>query len=289
MLDKFFRPTHVSAFRILAVATWDAPADPTVYGMTDIDCLKLGPWLEKKRQETGQKLTYTHAVARALAIVLAEHPELNCLVRRGRIWQRRDVDVFLQVAVPSSEGANLQGADLSGALIRQADTKPIAQIGAELAAKAAQIRARQDPELARIKSNLAWMPAFVARPVMRLLAWLNHDLGMDLRWLGVPDDPFGSFMITSLGMHGIRYAFAPLFSNARAVGIILVGGVYDGAVVRDGQVVVRPLLPLTLSADHRIIDGLQASVLSRELIGLLENPEGLDRQPQRPRAADRAP
>lgn len=276
MLPRFFRPAHISAFRILAVATWDAPTDPTIYGMTDVDVSRLGAWLERKRTETGQRLTYTHAVARAISLVLARHPDLNCIIRRGRIWRRRDVDVFLQVAVPPEDGSRLQGADLSGAMIRRADTKPIETIAAELAAKAAQIRARQDPELARIKSNIAWIPAFVARPLMRLLAWLNHDWGMDLRWIGLPDDPFGSFMITSLGMHGIRHAFAPMFPNARAVGIILVGGVYEGAVVRDGEVVARPLLPLTLSADHRLIDGLQASVLAASLIDLLENPEKMD-------------
>jgi pyruvate dehydrogenase E2 component (dihydrolipoamide acetyltransferase) len=47
-------------------------------------------------------------------------------------------------------------------------------------------------------------------------------------------------------------------------------------VVREGEVVVRPLLPLTLSADHRLIDGLQASVLASSLIDLLENPEKMD-------------
>jgi pyruvate/2-oxoglutarate dehydrogenase complex dihydrolipoamide acyltransferase (E2) component len=276
MQPRFFRPDHVSAFRILAVATWDAPTDPTIYGMTDVDVSRLSAWLDRKRQQTGQRLTYTHAVARAVSMVLARHPDLNCIIRRGRIWRRRDVDMFLQVAVPPEDGAQLQGADLSGAMIRQADRKPIEALAAELAAKAAQIRARQDPELARIKQNIAWIPAFIARPLMRLLAWLNHDWGMDLRWTGLPDDPFGSFMITSLGMHGIRHAFAPMFPNARAVGIILVGGVYDGAVVREGEVVVRPLLPLTLSADHRLIDGLQASVLASSLIDLLENPEKMD-------------
>ncbi|MBM4346236.1 MAG: 2-oxo acid dehydrogenase subunit E2 [Deltaproteobacteria bacterium] len=278
--SRYFKPDHVSAFRILAAITWDAPTDPTIYGMTDIDVSALGPWLERKRAETGQKLTYTHAVARAMAMVLRSYPGLNCMIRRGAIWQRRDVDVFLQVAVPSEKAGQVQGADLSGAIIRQADTKKIEDIGRELAEKAAKIRARQDPELAQIKSIIARIPPFIAKKVMRLLAWLNLDWGIDLRWTGMPDDPFGSLMVTSLGMHGIRYAYAPLFTNARSVGVVLVGGVYDAAVVRDGQIVIRPLLPLSLAADHRVIDGFQASILARECIKILENPELLDQEPQ---------
>ncbi len=276
MQQRYFLPKRISAFRSLAAVTWDAPTDPTVLGMADVDANALTAWLEEKRQQTQQKLTYTHAVARALALVLAEHPQLNCLIRRGRIWQRRDVDVFLQVAVPSESGTGLQTADLSGTIVRQADRKKIEEIGAEVAAKAALIRARQDPDLARIKSTVARIPPVLAKPLMRLLAYLNHDWGIDLRWLGVPDDPFGSVMVTSLGMHGIRHGFAPLFANARAMGIVLVGAVYDAAVVRDGQIVIRSQLPLTLSADHRIIDGLQASVLASSLVRLLENPHLMD-------------
>ncbi len=279
MTDRYFRPAEVSAFRILAALTWDAPKDPTVYGVTDIDVTHLAPWLERKRAETGQKLTYTHAVARAMAMTLRRYPGLNCMIRRGAIWQRRDVDVFLQVAVPSDKIGNEQGADLSGACIRCADTKKIEVIGRELAERAAKIRARQDPELAQIKGTIAKIPPFIARPLMRLLAYLNHDWGINLRAIGMPDDPFGSLMVTSLGMHGIRYGYAPLFTNARSVGVVLVGGVYDAAVVRDGQIVIRPLLPLSLAADHRIIDGMQASILARETQKLLENPELLDGEP----------
>lgn len=280
MTDRYFKPAEVSAFRILAAITWDAPTDPTIYGMTDIDVSKLGPWLEKKREQTGQKLTYTHAVARAMAMVMRQYPGLNCMIRRGQIWQRRDVDVFLQVAVPSEKAGQVQGADLSGALIRQADTKRIEVIGKELADKAAKIRARQDPELAKIKGGISKLPPRMAKWLMRFLVWLNMDWGIDLRKFDVPDDPFGSLMVTSLGMHGIRYAYAPLFTNARSVGVILVGGVYDAAVVRDGQIVIRPLLPLSLAADHRVIDGFQASILAREAIKLLENPELLDEEPR---------
>ena len=280
MSDRYFRPVDVSAFRILAAITWDPPTDPTIYGMTDIDVSKLEPWLAKKREETGQKLTYTHAVARAMAMTLRMYPGLNCMIRRGAIWQRRDVDVFLQVAVPSEKAGAVQGADLSGAVIRQADTKKIEVIGKELADKAAKIRARQDPELAKIKSGIAKIPPFFAKKIMRLLAWLNMDWGLDMRFTGMPDDPFGSLMVTSLGMHGIRYGYAPLFTNARSLGVVLVGGVYDAAVVRDGQIVIRPILPLSLAADHRVIDGFQASILARETIRLLENPELLDEEPK---------
>lgn len=273
---RFFKPKHVSAFRLLAPVMWNPPTDPTILGDTEVDAAKLLVYLDEQRQKTGKKLTITHAVARAIASVLGAHPELNCLVRRGRIWMRRDVDVFCQVAVPHADGKKLAGADLSGAVIRQADTKTSLMIAEELEQIAGRIRKNDDPMLKTTKNMLSILPPFVARPLLRLLSWLNHDWGIDLRWLGVPDDPFGSIMVTSLGMFGIRFAYAPLFPQARSIGVLLVGGVYDKAGVVNGEIVVQKSLPLTIALDHRMVDGLQASVLARELVRRLENPELLD-------------
>ena len=275
MTDRYYRPAYVSAFRTLAPIIWDAPRDPTILGDTELNAEPLLAWLEAQRA-LGNKLTLTHAVARGVASVLGAHPELNCIVRRGRIWMRRDVDVFLQVAVPHEDGKKLAGADLSGAVIRQADKCTTAEIAAKVQAVADKIRKHDDPMLKQTKAMLTVLPPFISRPFLRLLAWLNHDWGVDLGWMGVPDDPFGSMMVTSLGMFGIRNAYAPLFPNGRCLGVMLVGGVFDKAAVVNGQVVAQKALPLTIALDHRMIDGLQASVFSRELIRRLENPELLD-------------
>lgn len=273
---RYFRPKHVSAFRLLAPVSWDPPADPTILGSTEIVAENLLAYLDKVRQETGQKVTVTHAVARGLASLLGAHPELNCLIRRGRVWMRRDVDVFLQVAVPHADGKKLSGADLSGAIVRRADQRTTAEIAADLEAIAQKIRQHDDPMLKSTKKMLTMLPPFFSGALLRLLAYLNHDWGVDLRWMGVPDDPFGSIMVTSLGMFGVRTAYAPLFPQGRSIGVLLVGATYEKAVVENGQVVARTVLPLSIALDHRMIDGLQASVILRELTRRLEQVETLD-------------
>ena len=52
--------------------------------------------------------------------------------------------------------------------------------------------------------------------------------------------------------------------------IATVGGIVDRAVVRDGEVVVRPMLPLTLSFDHAVIDGAPATRFTETLRDLVE-------------------
>ena len=275
-MGRFKRPTEVSSFRKMAAVSWDPPRDPTIYGDTEVRVDKLLAYLQQIREQTGGRVTVTHALARAFAVLLRRHPGLNACIRRGRIWQREQVDVFIQVAVPPEGGSGLQGADLSGAVIRNADTKTTAQISADLRAKAERIRKRDDPMLAATKRNLAWMPPWLMGWMLRLVSYLSHDWGISLKAFGIPDDPFGSVLVTSVGMFGIKNAYAPLFPGAKNLGIVLVGQMSDAPVVEDQKVTIGKILPVTMTLDHRVVDGLQAAVIAREVVSMLEDPEQLD-------------
>ena len=63
----------------------------------------------------------------------------------------------------------------------------------------------------------------------------------------------GTFTITNLGMYGIE-SFTPII-NQPEVAIMGVTTMEDRAVVRDGAVVIRPMMTLSLTFDHRVIDG----------------------------------
>lgn len=275
MSDRFRQPKKLSLFRKMAAVSWDAPGDPTIYGATEIDATELVKWLEE-HQKAGRKVSVTHAVARAMAVILGDHPELNCTIRRGRIFVRRDVDVFLQVAIPPEDGG-LQSADLSGACIRNADELSTTEIAVKLREIAGRIRKRDDPLLQATKKNLGWMPPWLMRIAMKTVTYLSHDWGISLKALGVPEDPFGSVLVTSVGMLGIPTAYAPLFPQAKGIGVVLVGKMYEGVKVIDGEICVRTLLPITISLDHRLIDGFQAAVIAKNAVALLEKPENLDK------------
>ncbi len=275
MTNRFYRPERLSLFRKMAAVVWDAPGDPTIYGGTDIDATELVRWLKAKGDAAGTRLSVTHAVARAMASLLASNPDLNCTIRRGAIWRRANVDVFLQVAVPPEDGG-LQAADLSGACLRNADKLDTVGVATKLREIAAKIRKRDDPLLKSTKKNIAWMPPFFMRIAMKLATWLSHDLGISMKWAGIPDDPFGSVLVTSVGMLGIPTAYAPLFPQAKGIGVVLVGKLYEGVKVIDGEIKIRTLLPLTIALDHRLVDGFQAGVLAEHAVRLLENPETLD-------------
>ena len=277
MAPRFKRLDQLSMFRTMAAVSWDPPRDPTIYGGHEVDAEALMAYLADLRARTGVHVTATHAVVRAFAVTLARNPGLNCTIRRGRLWQRSHVDLFCQVAVPDASGKqDSQGADLSGVMLRQADQLSTVGIAMELRRKAERIRAKDDPMLAATKKNLSWMPPWLMGHAIRAASYLSHDWGLDLRWAGIPIDPFGSLMITSLGMLGVTSAYAPMFPSAKGLGAVLVGQAHKAPMVIDDEVVARMMLPVMVTLDHRVVDGFQASVLARDARALLESPETLD-------------
>ncbi len=83
----------------------------------------------------------------------------------------------------------------------------------------------------------------------------------------------GSFCISNLGMYGITEFTAVI--NPPQAAILAIGGIEQTPVVKNGKVVAGKTLVLTLSADHRVIDGADAAEFLRTLKHLLENPVGL--------------
>ncbi|MBJ6763323.1 pyruvate dehydrogenase complex dihydrolipoamide acetyltransferase [Myxococcaceae bacterium JPH2] len=83
----------------------------------------------------------------------------------------------------------------------------------------------------------------------------------------------GSLTVSNLGMFGIDQFIAVI--NPPQSAILAVGAVADKVVVRDGQMVIRKMMTVTLSGDHRVIDGATGAEYLRELKGLLEHPTRL--------------
>jgi pyruvate dehydrogenase E2 component (dihydrolipoamide acetyltransferase) len=83
----------------------------------------------------------------------------------------------------------------------------------------------------------------------------------------------GTFTVTNTGALGGTGA-TPII-NYPEVAILGVGRARQTPVVRDGQIVPRLVLPLSLAFDHRVIDGMEAARFSTDLVGLLEAPERL--------------
>lgn len=251
-------------WRKLAGSFWGPPGDPQFYGELEVDAGTLLDHVRHLRETSGTHVTVTHAVGAAVAHALNVVPELRVRLAGGREYPRETTDVFFIVAA--------DGAELTGRKVERADEKSLVEIAEELVAAQESILSGADESFGKAKAMLEALPPRVLRQALRLSAWLTSDLNLDLPALGVRRQAFGGAMITSVGMWGISRAFSPLAGYYRVPVLVLVGAVTHRPVAVAGQVVVRPMLTLTATFDHRYADGFQAARFAQAVREYLAHP-----------------
>jgi pyruvate dehydrogenase E2 component (dihydrolipoamide acetyltransferase) len=85
----------------------------------------------------------------------------------------------------------------------------------------------------------------------------------------------GTFTISNLGMFGID-AFSAIITPPQAA-VLAVGRIADRMVAINGQPAVRPMMTITLSSDHRVVDGAQAAAFLNDLAAALEKPHPMEK------------
>ena len=261
--------------RKLAIATWDAPREGNIYGKLTIDATNALEYVAWLRAESGEKITVTHLVGKAVASALAASPDLNGIIRLGHFHKHKTVDVAFLVALE-------EGRDLAKAKICSLDQKSVTDLAKELRALAIKLYSGKDEAFNKAMGPIKMLPTWILKPLLKMTGYLSSVLGWDVPALGIESYPFGSCIITNVGVFGLDEAFAPPTPFAHAPVYVLIGAIRDSAVVIDGQLAVRKQMTLCATIDHRYMDGAQGAELAKVIRSILENPwqlDGLDGPP----------
>jgi pyruvate dehydrogenase E2 component (dihydrolipoamide acetyltransferase) len=268
-MDRFNTP-----WRVTSAAIYTTPTDSRVYGTLDIDVTKAKRFLDEKRA-AGVKLTMTHLATAVLARAVAfDVPEMNCFIRRGAVVGRERLDVMVPVSVGGDAG-------VTAMIIRDAHTKTVSTIAAEIRDKAKVGRAGVEIKAAQNKYLLNRIPWPLRRPVFVFLKWITVDLGLEIKALGLSAHSFGSFVVSDIGSFGLNTGMTALMPAAKVPAVIVLGKIEEKPVVRRGEIVIRTVLPLTGTFDHRIVDGMQIGKLARGIKRNFRKPEWLDETPEK--------
>jgi pyruvate dehydrogenase E2 component (dihydrolipoamide acetyltransferase) len=93
------------------------------------------------------------------------------------------------------------------------------------------------------------------------------------RSLGVAELRGGTFTVSNVGAIGGEYA-TPIVNHPE-VAVLALGAIRERPRAVDGEVVARPTLPLSLSIDHRVVDGAVAAAFTNHVMGRLQEPARL--------------
>lgn len=240
-------------WRKIALGTWKRPNDAQMLGRIDLDVTEILKFLEHKSKESGHKITPTHFIVKAVALVLEHNPDLNSIIRWKRIYLRKNIDIFTHVA------AGPDGRDLSGIRIANVNKKSIAVVAEEVARKAKKIKANEDDILGRSKKMMQLIPWFLMDYLMDFISFFQYTLNLSPKIFGLPKDSFGSAMVTSLGQNDVEFGIGPLVPWSRVPLIVMVGRINEKPIVKNGEIVKAPIMALGVTIDHRHVDGFIAS------------------------------
>ena len=116
------------------------------------------------------------------------------------------------------------------------------------------------------------IPTPLIRYFLNISSFLLYTL--NIRFKGLPEDPFGSVMISNLGQMGIDNVFIPLVPYARVSVLIAIGLVKPRPVAtKNREVTVKDILRINYTIDHRYIDGKSLAVMEKMLFLAFKDPE----------------
>ena len=173
----------------------------------------------------GTEVSVNDLLVRACALTLVKHPAVNAQLQGDEVHKFPHADIAVAVA---TEGG------LVTPIVRSADTKSAAQIGAETGDLAARARSGK----------------------------LTRE-----------EITGGTFTLSNLGMFGIDRFDAII--NPPQVAILAVGAGADRVIARGGSVVVAKVATLTLSCDHRVVDGAIGAQFLQALRQTIESADAL--------------
>ncbi len=258
---------RLTSYRKIAIASWNHPRDPQTYASIDLPFEAAERFLESYPSPTPVSLT--HFVAKILGHCFDKYPQFNHVLRLGNLYQRADVSVFVTTLIRTKEGK-----DLSGFLVKDADGKSLTEIAQDCEIAVKQLRSGSDPEMGRVQRLVDLMPVWMVNWVLRGQDFLQNSLNWNLRWLGVPCDPFGSVMLSNIGALGLENAHIPLSPYSRCPAMVGLGKPRQVPVVREGEVVSGKMVQLTFTFDHRHADGAHGAMILRRFQKIFENPDG---------------
>jgi hypothetical protein len=259
----------VSRWRRLAIGSWGVPEDPSIHGILELNVEKALATIEAHKKKFPQsRVTITHFTAKAIAESMLEVPQLNSVLRFGRFYARKTIDVCFQVAGDSG------GKNLSAATLRDVPNLSLSEVADFLNMKAGDVRTGGDPDFRGIKRVGIGVPGFLMSPAIRLLGFFLFTLNLWSPLLGLKRDAFGSVLLTNVGTLGLDVVFPALFYRAaRVPAIVALSEVKPMAVVEDGEIKIRKIMRMCTTFDHRFVDGVHAGILARKMRERFQNPE----------------
>lgn len=258
-------------WRKVASTIYKKPTDSKIFGIVELDVTELEKYVAQKRKE-GIKTTLTYLITLIIGRgIRQEVPALNTYVKRGKILQRKQVDATVSVLLP--------GGQMGSVKVENADQLTTAEISEEIGKNIANSRKGNENDAMQSKSLLAKLPWPFRNWLFKIYQTITIHWGISLPVIGLDSNSFGSFMVSNIGTVGLDTGFASLLPSSNISFVFVLGTVNKKPVVVNDEIVIRRVMLMSSTLDHRVVDGSHGGSLFRFIKQIAKNPEILDLKP----------
>lgn len=259
-------------WRKVASAMYAKPTDSKIYGTVELDITEIEKYISKKRKE-GVKTTITYLMTLIFGrAIRQEVMELNTYVKRGNIRQRDQVDATVSVL--------LKGGQMGSVKVENADQLTTEEISGMIGKRIAESRKGKENQDMQSKSVLSSIPWPFRNWVFKLYRTLTIKWGVSMPGIGIDPNSFGSFMVSNIGSVGLDTGYGSLLPSSNISFVMVLGSINKKPVVINNEIVIRKIMAISATLDHRVVDGSHGGRLFRVIKHFMKNPELLDTPPE---------
>ncbi|MEN8117052.1 MAG: 2-oxo acid dehydrogenase subunit E2 [Bacteroidota bacterium] len=265
-----------SDWRKVASTIYQKPIDSKIYGTVELDVTDIEKFIVKKRKE-GIKTTLTYIITLIVGRAIRQDvPELNTYVKRGKIKQRKQVNATVSVLLP--------GGQMGSVKVENADQLTISELSDEIAKEIRSSRKGDENDTMQSKNMLASFPWPFRKWLFKLYRTITIHWGISLPGIGLDSNSFGSYVISNIGSVGLDTGYGSLLPSSNVSVVWILGTIVKKPVIIDDEIVVRRIMALSATLDHRVVDGSHGGRMFRKIKYLLKNPELLENPPDKSKA-----
>ena len=217
--------------------------------------------IKKLREKTGKRITFTHVINKIIALIIKENMAFNQVIFHNRIYELEEIHITNAYMIPNN------GNTLTTIIIENPHEKSLEQIVDEFD----RMKALKSEEYQRKSTDHVNFLSKVYGKT-RLYKLMPEKKAFRISYERRIGTNIG---ITNLGYGGLAnfIVIKPTIFFLRALLRIHVSGSTINPIEEDGKIVMKEVIPITVSPDHRILDGYHMHQFGVSLKRIASNPE----------------
>jgi pyruvate/2-oxoglutarate dehydrogenase complex dihydrolipoamide acyltransferase (E2) component len=242
-----------------------------VYMNQKIDVTDLVKYIEKRKKDKNDNITYFHAFMTALAKLVSNRPLLNRYIINGRFYDRNEIALSFVAKVKLDDSSEEYMA-----VIRVDKKDNINTIRDKIYKKVTQIRNNKKDDTDNIVSKVGSMPKLIRAIIAGIVKFMDkHDL---LPLSMVKDNIYySSILVSNLGSIDCGSIYHSLTDFGTNSVLITIGKIHKEQVIDNkGKIVIKDMCDFGVNIDERIADGVYFAKSLKLFEYIINNPKILE-------------